>query len=201
MVTTDGHRLAHVVKSGTYDIKKEYRTLVGRKALGLLCDLVDGSVIEIAKDDTNIYFRSADWTVVSRIVTGQFPNYEAVMPKDNKNVAILVGSDLKATLGRVAQFADERSRAVKLSFDEKQGLTISASSTELGKASENVKSKYKGVPLSIGVNASYILDVLATVGKTDEVTIKIKDHQCAGMFVPVMPDSYQSHNVLMPIRL
>lgn len=200
MVTTDGHRLANVKRFGTYGVNEEFRTLIGSKALALLKGLVDDVHVEITKNESTLFFRCGDWTMTSRIVTGQFPNYEDAIPKDCTKEVVFVSAKLKEVLSRVAMFADERSRAVKFNLEPDKGLTISASSTELGEASECIAVPYTGEAVSIGFNAEYISDILGTLNKHDQIAMKVKDGNSAAMFVPVAGE-FQSQNIVMPMRL
>ena len=86
------------------------------------------------------------------MLTGQFPNYEAVLPRDNNRKVVIERGELNDAVRRVAQLADTRSHAVKLSVS-KEGIEISASSPEYGEAKETIEKEYKGEPLSIGFNA------------------------------------------------
>jgi len=121
MVATDGHRLAHIERSGEKfeGVSGELKTLIPKKAmdeLRSLLDSTDADTIEFAKDESTLYFRIGQRLLTSRQLTGQFPNYEAVLPKDNNKSVTLAGNELSAAISRVAQFADERSRAVRLRF-------------------------------------------------------------------------------------
>src|SRR4029078_11171359 len=115
MVATDGHRLAHIEKSGvSMEVSGELKTLVPRKAMSELNSLLNGSdveFVEFAKDESTLFFRIGGRLLTSRQPHGQFPNYEAVLPKENtKSITIRTG-DLQLAIQRVAQFADERSGA------------------------------------------------------------------------------------------
>ena len=88
MVATDGHRLAHCERAGEkFDgISGEMKTLVPKKAmdeLKSLLDSTDAETIEFAKDESTLFFRIGSRLMTSRQLTGQFPNFEAVLPKDN----------------------------------------------------------------------------------------------------------------------
>src|SRR5579862_3699442 len=136
MVATDGHRLAHIERGGSkFDgVSGEMKTLIPKKAmdeLKSLLDSPDAETIEFAKDESTLFFRLGSRLLTSRQLTGQFPNFEAVLPKDNNKSVTVHGDDLMAAISRVAQFADERSRAVRLRL-EKGELKLSASSSETG---------------------------------------------------------------------
>src|SRR2546430_2904416 len=187
MVATDGHRLSHIERSGGKfeGISGEMKTLVPKKAmdeLKSLLDATDAEEIEFAKDESTLFFRIGQRLLTSRQLTGQFPNFEAVLPKDNNKSITVHGEDLSAAISRVAQFADERSRAVRLRL-EKGELKLSASSTETGESEDSLEIDYNGDTLTIGFNAQYILDFLKAAG-SGGVKLGFKDPQCAG---PIQP--------------
>src|SRR4029077_15671506 len=98
-------------------------------------------------------------------------NFEAVLPKDNSKSITLHGDELSQAISRVAQFAGDRARAVRIKL-EKGELKLSASSTETGESEDSLEIAYDGDPLTIGFNAQYILDFLkasGSVGKKREV--------------------------------
>src|SRR5438046_1351175 len=134
MVATDGHRLAHVERPGEKfeGVSGEMKTLVPKKAMDELKSLLDSTEaesIDFAKDESTLYFRIGQRLLTSRQLTGQFPNFEAVLPKDNTKSVLVRCDDLNGAIQRVAQFADERSGAIRLRL-EKNELKISSSSTE-----------------------------------------------------------------------
>src|SRR5499433_2681581 len=96
MVATDGHRLSHIERTGQkFDgVSGEMKTLVPKKAmdeLKILLDATDAETIDFAKDESTLYFRVGPRLLTSRQLTGQFPNYEAVLPKDNSKSITLHG--------------------------------------------------------------------------------------------------------------
>ena len=204
MVATDGHRLAHVERSGQKfeGVSGEMKTLVPKKAmdeLKILLDSSDSDTIEFAKDDSTLFFRIGSRLLTSRQLTGQFPNYEAVLPKDNNKSIALQGDELGSAISRVAQFADERSRAVRLKL-EKGELKLSASSTETGESEDSLEIEYNGDALTIGFNAQYILDFLKASGSSD-VKLELKDAQSAGQLRPADSEDYKYRYIVMPMRI
>ncbi len=204
MVATDGHRLAHIERSGEKfeGVSGEMKTLVPKKAmdeLKSLLDSTDADTIEFAKDDSTLFFRIGGRLLTSRQLTGQFPNYEAVLPKDVSKSIALQGTELMAAISRVAQFADERSRAVRIKL-EKGELKLSASSTETGESEDSLEVDYNGDPLAIGFNAQYLLDFLKATGGTD-VKLELKDAQSAGQLRPAEGEDYKYRYIVMPMRI
>jgi DNA polymerase III subunit beta len=204
MVATDGHRLAHIERAGEKfeGVSGELKTLVPKKAmdeLKSLLDSTDAEEIEFAKDESTLFFRIGPRLLTSRQLTGQFPNYEAVLPKDNSKSINLHGGELSAAISRVAQFADERSRAVRIKL-EKGELKLSASSTETGESEDTIEADYDGDVLTIGFNAQYILDFLKAVGSGD-VKLELKDAQSAGQLRPAENEDYKYRYIVMPMRI
>ena len=204
MVATDGHRLAHCERSTERfeGVSGELKTLVPKKAMDELKSLLDSSdteTVEFAKDESTLFFRVGSRLLTSRQLTGQFPNFEAVLPKDNTKVVPLNAEELNAAILRVAQFADERSRAVRLRL-EKGEVKISASSTEAGESEDSVEAPYTGDPLTIGFNAAYLIDFLKAAGSS-EVRLELKDPQSAGQFRPAEGDDYKYRYIVMPMRI
>ncbi len=204
MVATDGHRLAHVERVGEKfeGVSGELKTLVPKKCMDELRALVDSTdveTVEFAKDESTLFFRIGPRLLTSRQLTGQFPNYEAVLPKDNSKSIALHGEDLAGAISRVAQFADERSRAVRLKL-EKGELKLSASSTETGESEDSIETDYNGESLTIGFNAQYITDFLKAIGNSD-VRLELKDPQSAGQLRPAESEDYKYRYIVMPMRI
>jgi DNA polymerase-3 subunit beta len=204
MVATDGHRLAHIERpEEKFDgVSGEMKTLVPKKAmdeLKSLLDSTDADTIDFAKDESTLFFRIGQRLLTSRQLTGQFPNYEAVLPKDNSKSINLHSDELSAAISRVAQFADERSRAVRLKL-EKGELKLSASSTETGESEDTIEIDYNGDPLTIGFNAQYVLEFLKAAGAGD-VKLELKDAQSAGQLRPADSEDYKYRYIVMPMRI
>jgi DNA polymerase III subunit beta len=204
MVATDGHRLAHIERSGEKfeGVSGEMKTLVPKKAMDEIKSLPDSTEvdsIDFAKDESTLYFRIGPRLLTSRQLTGQFPNYEAVLPKDNNKSVTVNCEDLAAAIQRVAQFADERSRAVRMRM-EKGELKLSASSTEMGESEDSLETNYNGDSVTIGFNAQYLLDFLKATG-SGEVRMEFKDAQSAGQLRPGEGDDYKYRYIVMPMRI
>jgi DNA polymerase-3 subunit beta len=206
MVATDGHRLSYVEKPNEVleGISGEKRVLIPRKALQELQQLLsatEAEKIDFADDEHTLFFRVGHRTLSTRKLSGQFPNFEAVMPRDNTKFAVVRSSELSAAIQRVAQFADERSGAVRLRLESNE-LKISSSSTESGESEDTIDTPYAGDPIIVGFNSGYILDFLKALGNEGEVRLEFKDSQSAGQMRPEDPDSeYKYRYVLMPMRI
>jgi DNA polymerase-3 subunit beta len=203
MVATDGHRLAHIERAGEKfeGVSGEMKTLIPKKAMDELKSLLDSDIetIDFAKDESTLFFRVGPRLLTSRQLTGQFPNYEAVLPKDISKSILVQGDELGAAISRVAQFADERSRAVRLRL-EKGELKLSASSTETGESEDSIEVAYDGETMAIGFNAQYLLDFIKAIG-SGEVKLELKDAQSAGQLRPAEGEDYKYRYIVMPMRI
>jgi DNA polymerase-3 subunit beta len=205
MVATDGHRLAHIEKAQeSFPGVQEMKTLVPKKAMAELNSLLnstDVDSVEFGKDESTLFFRIGGRVLTSRQLTGQFPNYEAVLPRDNNKYVTVRCEDISSAIQRVAQFADERSGAIKLRL-EKGALTISSSSAETGESEDSIETTYQSDPIVIGFNSQYLLDFLkASTG--GEVRFEFKDSQSAGQLRPDENGDVQFkyRYVVMPMRI
>ena len=204
MVATDGHRLALAeTDQKLAGLNGEVKVLIPKKAMDEVEKLAgtagDEAQIDFAKDESHLFFEIGHRLLISRILTGQFPNYEAVLPRENNKTVVLERAELSDAVRRVSQLADQRSHAVKLAVST-EGVEISASSPEYGEAKENIDKDYKGDPISIGFNSSYMLDFLAAAAD-GPISIELKDEQSAGQMRPLADDSYRYRYIIMPMRI
>jgi len=205
MVATDGHRLALIERQvGVQGVTNELRILIPKKAMGelqtLLAGTAEGSQVEFSKDESHLFFALGERLLISRMLTGQFPNYEAVLPKENSRIVELDKQVITAAIRRVALLADERSRAIRIQLD-KDRLEIFSSSGEYGEANEVLDAHYQSEPLQIGFNYQYLLDFLNVVGNGGKVRMELKDEQSAGQFRPGEDEPYRYRYVVMPMRV
>ncbi len=206
MVATDGHRLAYVNAPGAGNGlgDKTFRALVPKKAMAELVKLADdgdeNAKAVFAGDDNHLFFQIGQRLLITRKLTGNFPDYERVLPKEHMLVAKLQKEEIRSAIERVAQFADERSRAIRVQFTNGE-VRVFSSSVETGESEESVPSEYEGPDLEIGFNAQYLLDFLRAIPQ-DQVAFELKDQKSAGELKPVgenIADNYRY--VVMPMRI
>src|SRR6185436_8383279 len=156
MVTTDGHRLAYVERKGVANGSEAIDTLIPRKTLAELTKLTAGyeGDISLGMDGNHIFFEVGPRLLISRMLYGQFPNYDMVMPKNNDKSIQFDGALLNSAIRRVALMADERSHAIRFHLEPNQ-LVISSQNAEEGEASETIQTEYSGEATDIGFNAQY----------------------------------------------
>jgi DNA polymerase III subunit beta len=201
MVATDGHRLAFVEMA--LPGQQGFRALIPRKAMGEIIKLADEGAadtkVTITGDDNHLFFQFGDRLLITRKLTGNFPDYERVLPKENSNIAKLAKAEIRGAIERVAQFADERSRAIRVQFLPGE-VKVFSSSVEMGESEESVTSEYTGPDLEIGFNAQYLLDFFKAISQ-DHLVFALKDQKSAGELRPSTDGPEQYRYVVMPMRI
>jgi DNA polymerase III subunit beta len=205
MVATDGHRLAYVESGAAGPAPAApFRALIPKKAMMEILKLSENSdgagEILLAGDDNHLFFALGERLLISRKLTGNFPDYERVLPRDHSAEAKMNKEEARSAIERVAQFADERSRAIRVQFAGGE-VKFFSSSVETGESEESVSSQYNGPDLEIGFNAQYLLDFLRVIPQ-EEVSIELKDQKSAGEMRPAgaaAGDTYRY--VVMPMRI
>ena len=204
MVSTDGHRLAMIEKHlDLPGLAGSYRALLPRKAMSEIQKLASddpGKTIQFSGNDNHLFFRIDKRLLLSRKLSGNFPDYERVLPKEHPHMLVLQRDELKSAIERVAQFADERSRAIRVRIEEGE-LKIHSSISETGESEESIPVEYSGDPVEIGFNAQYLVDFLRTVDH-GEIEFRFKDANSAGEFRPHAGSAASVYRyVVMPMRI
>lgn len=205
MVATDGHRLALIERqSPVSGVSTELRLLIPKKAMAelirLLAEVEEDTAVEVGRDESHLFFTVGERLLICRMLTGQFPNYEAVLPRENTRIVELERVAMTEAIKRVALLADERSRAVRIQLD-KGKIEISSSSGEYGEAHETLDAEYQGEALQIGFNYQYLLDFLNVLSDGGKVRLELKDEQSAGQLRPLADDGLSYRYIIMPMRI
>jgi DNA polymerase III subunit beta len=203
MVATDGHRLAMV--EAPYElpgVNGVFKALIPKKAMSEILKLAgesgeDGK-IAFSGDDNHLFFGFGERLLLCRKLSGNFPDYERVLPKEHKHSVKLAKDELKGTIERVAQFSDERSRAIRLQVTDGE-VKIYSSLSDTGESEESMPVDYQGDAVEIGFNASYMLDFLRAMPGT-EAEFFFKDGQSAGEMRPAAGDGVYRY-IVMPMRI
>ena len=199
LVSTDGHRLSYTKKAQDgLKIEKDLSVIVAKKTLSEIRKLEDEAVA-FDLDENNLYFRVGARTLISRIIESKFPNYQAVIPKDNPARLTLGRAELADAIRRVSLLSAERSKGIKFTL-EKNRLRLFSSNPEIGEARDRLAVEYKGPDLEIGFNAQYLLDFLTAVG-AEKVVFELKDENSAVLMKPESEDGLTNIYVLMPMKI
>jgi DNA polymerase-3 subunit beta len=201
MVATDGHRLALVAREMELPgVAGEQRALIPRKTLVELQKLIveQDAIVEFGRDENHLFFTVAGKRLVSRVLAGQFPNYEMVIPRDNDKEIVASTRALADGIRRAAVMSDDKLRAVRLAFTP-TSLELTASSADAGEARDFVPVEYDGTDVEIGFNPQYLLDFLGACG-SDTARISVKDGETQGLFSPVAGGDIDYRYVVMPMK-
>ena len=201
LVATDGHRLALVDVEHDVGITSEVGVILPKKTLLELGKLLlegDGD-LQFESGENHLFFEVGGRVLISRMIDGQFPAYERVIPKGNDKLIEFDRERLTNAVRRVALLSNERSRAVK--FEVEAGkVDVTSSSSEFGEAREQLAVEYNGPALAISFNAQYVLDFLNVV-QTDVVSLSLKDEVSQAVMKPVGAEGYDYTYVIMPMRI
>lgn len=203
MVATDGHRLAKAsMASEVPDVVTE-GIIVPPKALSNLARLIGESEVppRITIGDNQIVFELEQSTLCSRLIEATFPEYERVIPTNNRQSLRVNREALQSAVRRVAVLSNSTTRQVRFSI--KPGyVELSASSQDIGgEAREEVPAQYTGEPLDIGYDYRYILDVIDRI-ESEDVVFRLETPISAGLITPAEQAEGEDYLCLiMPLRL
>jgi DNA polymerase-3 subunit beta len=204
LVATDGHRLALITvprPAGSTGGEEENKAILPKKTLGELARLLPEGEGEVSyvRGENHLFFEVGGRLLISRMIDGQFPAYERVIPKGNDKHIEFERDRLTNAVKRVALLSNERSRAVKFII-EKGKVDVTSSSPDVGEATETLPVEYSGTSMQICFNAQYVLDFLSAVS-TDVVSLDLKDEVSQAVVKPVGAEGYDYTYVIMPMRV
>ena len=200
-VATDGHRLA--MASQTCETNADSgvikQAIVPRKAVMEMARLLDeeDETLSIHLGGSHLKLTKGGITLTTKLVDGQFPDYEKVVPKDASRVLDGDRNTLKQGFQRASILSNEKYRGVRLAISP-DSLMIQANNPEQEEAEETVPVQFSGDQLEIGFNVSYLLDVLSVID-SDQVQISVSDANSSALLEGV--DDNNAVYVVMPMRL
>lgn len=200
MVATDGHRLALVrVPRPAGKGGGTLEALVPKKAMVEAAKITreDGGDVRLWLADNQLILQQENSTLVARLIDGQFPNYDQVIPTPGPD-RILIGREaLQGALRRTSAIMGERTTATEFEFRAGRAV-VSCVNMDLGEAHEEIEASYQGDGFKVGFNARYILEFLAAVDSA-EVSLNIADPLSPALFRPAGDEAYGC--VIMPMRI
>ena len=199
MVGTDGHRLAvmkKVLETGGGTVGN---AIVPKKSAAELKKLLDEDEgpLTMAMSKNHIVFRIGSLYMVTRLIEGNYPNYEQVIPATNDRTAVIDKDDLTHALKRVSLLSRERTNAVKFSFEAGR-LVLSSQNPEMGEAREDMDVDFAGEGIEVGFNAKYLQDALSAMDQ-EKVSMLLKDSLSPCILKQPGADDYKC--VVMPMRV
>jgi DNA polymerase-3 subunit beta len=200
MVGTDGHRLSMIDR--TVDAgHKEESVIVPRKAMMELRRLLEEdapkSELRIGFSKNHALFKRDGLVMVSKLIDGNYPNYQQVMPARSTKKVVVVRDAIAHAVKRVSILSREKTNAVKLQL-EKDRLVLSTNNPEVGEASEELSVDYRGEDIAIGFNSRYLMDVLTAMDR-ENVVLELSDPLSPCLITEDGNENYKC--VVMPMRV
>lgn len=204
LVGTDGHRLAVAEQEvGTADPKgmpSEMKAIIPKKAAHEIRHLLeeggDGEPL-IGFSKNLMIFRKSGLLLTSRLMEGNYPNYQQVIPKESGKPITVNRAELESALRRVSVLSKDKSSAVKVSFASGR-MTLYSSSPDYGEATEELPAQYEGETVNTGFNARYLLDVFNVM---DGETLSLQMETALSPCLIQEPESPGFRCVVMPIKI
>ena len=197
LVATDGHRLAVASRSVGEGLSGT-TGIVPRKAVVEIARVLGASEdVQIAITENQFVLQMPNFVMTARLIEGQFPNYEAVLPRAHPGKLVIPRAAFMAALRRVSVMAEERNKPVKMLL-RPGAVVLSAASHDLGEAEEALDVQYAGEEVAIGFNSRYVLEALAPI-ETDDIVFEFKDNLSPGVVKGFEEEGYSC--VIMPMRI
>ncbi len=200
MVATDGHRLAFIERSLDGDFKLRSGVIIPRKGLFELKRLLDeapDAECQLGFAENSALFRKPGLTMVMRLIDGQFPEYQRVIPQEGERTLNVSRARLLDALKRISLLSVDKSNAVKMALSENL-LRITSHNPDLGEAKDDVEVTHRGGEITVGFNARYLIDVLSVL-EVEEVALELGDEHSPGVLHVPGDRTYTA--VVMPMRV
>ena len=207
IASTDGNRLARVREKITSDISEQTQLIIPARTLNELLKMssfIEEDSIKICKDKSTIIFKSEKITTISRLLEGQFPRYNQLIPSESPKQAVVNVSQLISALERVSVMVNDKTSIVKMLFANNE-LTLSADTPDAGKSEDKIDIEYDAEELLIAFNYRFVLDALRVINgeKTDDksknVIIGLNAPLSATVLKPQSEDDFIC--LIMPVQI
>lgn len=200
MVATDGHRLA-MINLDSHAVKDDLSVdaIIPRKAAAETLKLLqeEPGELEIEISENHLLLQTDDTLIDTRLIEGQFPNYEQVIPANATKEVTINREAFLAGLRRTSTILGERALPTTMKLASGK-LLLSCVNLDLGEARERLDVEYQHEEMSVGFNARYILDFLGVL-TSEEVTIRLQDPLSPALFAGKDDKRYAC--VIMPMRI
>jgi DNA polymerase-3 subunit beta len=197
MVATDGHRLSMIDRECRSILEKGI--IISKRGVAELRKVFgDGETeVAISLKDNNCIFKTERTIVVVRLLEGEYPDYQLVIPQENDKHLVIERKEFIGALRRAQIIASEKGEGVKFSI-RNETMEIKTGGPDVGNVQEDIKIDYRGNPLEVSFNARYLLDVL-NIMDSEKVRMDLKEELSSGLIQPEDKEDYLY--VIMPMRL
>ena len=202
-VSSDTHKLVKYLISDVAPGITDSFILPGKTA-NVIKGLIgkdEEEMVAITKDDKSATFSFGNYTLSTRLIKGNYPNYKRVFPSENPFQVIVNRESLLNAVRRVAIFASKASRLVKFNIQPAEILMAAQDLDYATSAEERVECEYNGNSMTIGFNSQYMVEVLSNL-KSDDVKIDLSDPARPGLFSPLeQPEGEEIVMLQMPMQV
>ncbi len=202
-VATDAHKL---VKLKRIDVTSDKGAsfIMPKKPLNLLKNILAETEddIKLEYNETNAMFQFGESRLICRLIDGKYPNYEAVIPKENPNVLTIERQSFLSSVKRVSIFSSKTTHQVRLKISGSE-LHLSAEDLDFSnEAKERLTCKYTGNDIEIGFNSQFLIEMLNNLG-SDEINLELSEPNRAGILKPADggDDNEDILMLVMPVML
>ena len=201
-VATDAHKL---VKHTRSDIRadKSASFILPKKPLTILKNNIsEEDEISLEFNDTNALFKLSNITIICRLIDGKYPNYDAVIPKENPNKLTIETSSLLSSIKRVSIYANKTTHQIRFKI---AGSELQITSEDLdfaNKAEERLSCNFDGEDMEIGFNSKFVIDMLNNIG-SEQISLEMSTSNRAGIILPLdgMQEGENTLMLVMPVML
>lgn len=201
LIATDGHRLAYIQRRCRAAVVGNRGVIVPRKAITEMRKLIGeesgGPAVELSFQENRLFIRIGASLLVTRLVDGQFPDYQQVIPSGGARVAVVERETFYRAVRRVSTVTADRVNLLRFGFTTGK-VSVTAVNPELGEATEDVELEFTGGDIELGLNARYIQDVFSVIDQ-EKVVIEMNEILSPALVRPLGDDGYRC--VVMPMRL
>ncbi|MAJ24646.1 MAG: DNA polymerase III subunit beta [Rickettsiales bacterium] len=199
VVATDGHRLSRLSTELPLNANDLQGVIIPRKTVTELRKIIDSkqNIVKIQISKNKIRFIIDNITLTSKLLDGAFPDYEKVIPNNNKKELIIDNKEFIDAVDRVSTLSSDRTRAIKFELKNKS-LTISAENPDQGSAKEHINVHYTGDDLEIGFNSRYLLDIAKQISGA-QIKFLLSDKLSPTLIFD--DDDKQALYLLMPMHI
>jgi DNA polymerase-3 subunit beta len=195
-VASDAHKLVRYKRT---DAKADAAAsfILPKKPASLLRNVLPGeeNPVSVEFDDKNAFFTMSEYKLVCRLVEGNYPSYNSVIPTENPNKMNIDRAEFYNTLKRVSVYSNQASNLVKLALKGNQ-MTVSAQDIDFSiSAYERLNCQYEGEDMEIGFKSTFLLEILSNLSSPD-VTVELSDPTRAGILLPASSEN-EAEDVLM----
>ena len=201
-VATDAHKLVkHTRSKITSNSNSSF--ILPKKPLSLLKNNIDSdSDLNVDFNETNVKFSLDNITLICRLIDGKYPNYDAVIPKDNPNKLVINKDELLNSIKRVSIYASKTTHQIRLKIAGSQLQITSEDLDFANKAEERLTCSYEGEDIEIGFNSRFVIDMLNNIG-AEQICLEMSAPNRAGIILPLdgQEENEDTLMLVMPVML